>query len=93
MNEEEEEQYIPEETVQDHEAKTEEPAPKIWRSCCLTADKEAVKYLLTYLLSASILAFSFIMASTADDTRLTIWVSIISGISGQYLPSPFSPPH
>jgi hypothetical protein len=72
--------------------KEEENGQKTWKSCCFSADKEACKYILTYALSASILAFSFAMASTADDTRLTIWVSIISGISGQYLPSPLFGP-
>jgi hypothetical protein len=78
-----------------HEVDTkgeEGDTPKTWKSCCFVVDKEACKYILTYTLSASILAFSFAMAASADDTRLTIWVSIISGISGQYLPSPlFSP--
>lgn len=71
--------------VEDNKKVTVTPT---WRSCCFSVDREACKYVLTYALSASILAFSFAMASTATDTNLTIWVSIISGISGQYLPSP-----
>lgn len=66
-----------------------------WKSCCFTSDREAVKYFLTYLLSMTILGFSFYRLSTTSD-ELPIWMTVISGISGTYLPSPLlnnkSPP-
>ena len=63
--------------------------PRIWKSCCLTADPDAVKYILTYAMSASIIAFSFFRLSSTDD-ELALCVSVISGIMGTYLPSPLT---
>jgi len=59
----------------------------VWKSCCFSADRDAVKYFLTYLLSMTILGFSFYRLVTTTD-ELAIWMTVISGISGTYLPSP-----
>lgn len=60
-----------------------------WKSCCLTSDSEAVKYILTFAMSSSVLAFAFYRLTVVDD-ELALWVSVISGIMGTYLPSPLN---
>lgn len=81
--------------MEHHKRTIEEAHSGEWRSCCFTSDREAAKYFLTYLLSLIILGFSFYRLSTTTD-ELPIWMTVISGISGTYLPSPLlsnkSPP-
>jgi hypothetical protein len=81
--------------MEHHKRLFEEAHSGEWRSCCFSSDREAVKYLLTYLLSLIILGFSFFRLTTSSD-ELALWMTVISGISGTYLPSPLlgnkSPP-
>lgn len=81
--------------IEHHKRESAEVHSAEWRSCCFTSDREAVKYFLTYLLSMTILGFSFYRLATTTD-ELPIWMTVISGISGTYLPSPLlnnkSPP-
>lgn len=75
---------------EDKQKNTEPPNETrvIWRSGCLDADKQAVKYISTYLLSLMVLCFAFYMTASGDPDNLAVWVSIISSIIGVYLPSP-----
>lgn len=62
-----------------------------WKSCCgYSWSIAAVKYFATYSISFSVLVFSMVMIASGDDddNKFAIWVSIISGIASQYMPSP-----
>lgn len=66
---------------------------RVWKSCCgCKWSIQAVKYTATYLISLLVLIFAMVMISTEsqDGSRFPIWVSIISGIASQYMPSPIT---
>lgn len=66
---------------------TREVSDRSWKSCCFTVNVEAVKYFTTYLVSLMVLCFAFYMSLKEEKDR-ALWVSMISGIVGQYMPSP-----
>lgn len=73
------------ETTEDHDE-------VVWRSCCCTADRSMFKYVATYIISTLVLLFAFYMVTSNGDneSQLAIWVSIITGIASQYMPSPIA---
>jgi hypothetical protein len=63
------------------------PVDRSWKSCCFTVNVEAAKYLSTYLISLFVLFFAFYM-TIKEEKDYALWVSMITGIAGQYMPSP-----
>lgn len=61
-----------------------------WKSCCFSANVAAVKYFTTLTISIIVLLFACFMIIHEQNDR-ALWVSMISGIAGQYMPSPIFP--
>jgi hypothetical protein len=59
-----------------------------WILCCSHSSKEFVKYIVTVLISVSVLAFSGIMIILNHDDDNSIYFSLMSSILTLYIPAP-----
>ena len=80
--------YLPPPQLVRQVANEEAEPDRTWKSCCFSANVAAVKYFSTLLISLTVLLFACFMAFNEKSER-ALWVSMISGIVGQYMPSPF----
>lgn len=62
---------------------------KTWKSCCITADKGAVKYIIQVIILSSLIASSVIMIIVDKDCNSQrYYAGILMICLGVFLPSP-----
>ena len=77
------------EAVATTENDTIQPEPRIWRSCCIESDREAVVYLTTFSLIFTTLGFCFHQLIVLHECNSQqAYLSILTLILGIVIPSP-----
>ena len=74
--------------VSQEDALPEQTAPKIWRSCCLDVDKQAVMYLSQIAIGLVVLGFSSVQLISFEGKcdQSAPYLGLVSFIIGTYVP-------
>lgn len=62
--------------------------PNLWRSCCLTVDKQMVQYITQCTMLFGVAIFSGYMVATNDACSNGVYLSLLSSTLSIFLPSP-----